>query len=384
MPTYSRRQSSSETTVPFGAPDLVVFSHLRWSWVWQRPQQLMSRLAASHHTWFIEEPFVDADIDRPSMCWTTHGRITVGRLHIPGPDRHVGFDAPEAAQLFESVSAAVAGEVPILWLYTPLAYPAAQAIAHHTLVFDVMDDLASFKGASPHLKSLHMTVLDEADIVFTGGRSLHNSVTTRRPDNTYLFPSGVETEHYAHALKLRQPSDRPVAGYVGVIDERLDLDLVAAAADLLPEWCFMMVGPVAKIDPAELPQRPNIQYMGPVTYEQLPEMMAKFHVALMPFAHNEATRSISPTKTLEYLAAGLRVVSTSVPDVVNDYGHLVHLGDDPETFAQACVEAFVDADDALYHARCTPVLEWRHWDGIAKRMAAIMADAEAARMGRSA
>jgi glycosyltransferase involved in cell wall biosynthesis len=227
-------------------------------------------------------------------------------------------------------------------------------------------------------------VLDEADIVFTGGRSLHNSVIKRRPDNTYLFPSGVETEHYAHAMTLREPSDRPVAGYVGVIDERLDLDLLAAVADRLPTWCFMIVGPVAKIDEADLPRRHNIEYVGPASYEQLPEIMAKFHVALMPFACNEATRSISPTKTLEYLAAGLRVVSTSVPDVVNDYGHLVHIADDPDAFADACIEAFIDSDDALFHARCKPVLEWRHWNGIANRMGRIMADSERARMGRSA
>ncbi|HZX54113.1 MAG TPA: glycosyltransferase, partial [Ilumatobacteraceae bacterium] len=177
--------------------------------------------------------------------------------------------------------------------------------------------------------------------------------------------------------------DQPVAGYVGVIDERLDLDLIAAVADRLPMWCFMMVGPVAKIDPGQLPRRPNIQYMGPAAYEELPQVMAKFHVALMPFALNEATRSISPTKTLEYLAAGLRVVSTSVPDVVNDYGHLVHLADDADTFAESCVEAF-DSDDALFHARCKPILEWRHWDGIASRMGRIIADSQTARIGQSA
>jgi hypothetical protein len=384
MPPYSRRPST-ETTIPFGVPDLIVFSHLRWSWVWQRPQQLMSRLAASQQMWFIEEPLVDPEADRASMCWSQCGQVMVGQLRIPGPERHVGFDAPESHQLFEAVSAAVATEVPVLWLYTPLAYPAAECIPHGTLVFDVMDDLASFQGASPHLRSMHTAVLDRADIVFTGGRSLHANVTAHRPDNTYLFPSGVETEHYANAMAARQPSnDQPVAGYVGVIDERLDLDLLAAVADLLPTWCFLIVGPVAKIDPGTLPRRPNIEYMGPVSYEQLPQVMSKFHVALMPFARNEATRSISPTKTLEYLAAGLRVVSTSVPDVVNDYGHLVHLADDAETFAKSCVEALVDSDDALFHARCKPILEWRHWDGIASRMAGIIADAQSARIGQSA
>jgi glycosyltransferase involved in cell wall biosynthesis len=240
-------------------------------------------------------------------------------------------------------------------------------------VFDVMDDLASFKYASPALRLRHRRALREADLVFTGGRSLHAGVVKHRPTKTYLFASGVESEHFAAARAARRPRTRPVAGYVGVIDERIDLDLVAGLADQLPDWEIRMVGPDLKIDVATLPRRPNIVYPGAVPYEQLPEVMAGFDVALMPFALNEATRSISPTKTLEYLAAGLPVVSTSVPDVVADHGAVVEVADDPVGFATACRSASTASD---HHAPAVEhLLRTQHWDSIAGRMAALMAEA---------
>lgn len=353
-------------------PDLIVFSHLRWDWVWQRPQQLISRLSSDRYTWFVEEPFADPSVEKPEMRWSLEGSIAVGRLHVPGPDRHIGFDAPEATELACHVAREAKGSEPVVWLYTPLALGAARAIDHSVLVFDVMDDLAAFKGASEHMRSCHRDALEEADVVFTGGRSLHAGVQASRPDDTYLFPSGVQTEHYLPAIARRRSGDRPVAGYVGVIDERLDLALIAALAERLPDWEIRIVGPVAKIDPSELPRRHNISYPGPATYQQLPDVMAGFNVALMPFALNEATRSISPTKTLEYFAAGLPVVSTRVPDVVTDYGNLVHLADDADAFAEACIAARQMTDPLHHIAQCQPVLDWHHWDRIAHRMSTIV------------
>lgn len=366
-------------------PDLVVYSHLRWSWVWQRPQHLISRLAAAAdgRVWFIEEPLADPTVDRPTMRWTDTGAVVVGCLHVPGPERHIGFDAPESMALGRLVAEAAGGAVPVTWIYTPLALDAARLLGSEVLVYDVMDDLASFKGASPHLQQRQAEALGEADVVFTGGRSLHRSVVSRRPDDTYLFPSGVETEHYAPAADMRRRTITPVAGYVGVVDERLDLELIDELASAMPDWEIRIVGPVAKIDPADLPRRANITYAGAVSYPQLPEVMAGFDVALMPFAMNEATRSISPTKTLEYLAAGLPVVSTRVPDVVTDYGHVVALADDAAGFATACRQA-LDHEAHHHHARCRPILDWHHWDRIAERMAGIIAMARRSALATSA
>jgi glycosyltransferase involved in cell wall biosynthesis len=318
----------------------------------------------------VEEPVI-ADVDEPVVTWTDSGSITVVQLHVPSDAQHLGHDSAEAARLAAVVAEAAGDCRPVAWLYTPLALPAARLLDPSVLVYDVMDDLASFKGASPLLRARQREALRDADVVFTGGRSLHAGVAAVRPDRTFLFPSGVETEHYEPARHRRRRRERPVAGYVGVIDERLDLDLLADLADRLPGWDLRIVGPVAKIDPASLPDRPNLHFPGPATYAELPDVMAGFDVALMPFALNEATRSISPTKTLEYLAAGLPVASTRVPDVVSDYGHVVALCDDAAGFAEACEEALAGVD-AEWWSRCKPVLDWHHWDRIAGRMAAIL------------
>src|SRR3954452_19581175 len=204
--------------------------------------------------------------------------------------------------------------------------------------------------------------LDRADVVFAGGRSLFRAAAAARDGrDTHLFPSGVELEHYATARTARWRHDRPTAGYVGVIDERLDLRLISELADALPDWDIHMIGPVTKIDAATLPQHPNISYLGMAKYTELPRYMAGLDVALMPFALNEATRSISPTKTLEYLAAGLPVESTRVPDVVSDWSTVVHFADDAHEFAAAC-ELVVQHSRGQRDKQVAPLQKRYEWD----------------------
>jgi glycosyltransferase involved in cell wall biosynthesis len=349
--------------------DLVVLSHLRWVFVWQRPQHLVSRLARSRPTTFVEEPLA-ADVEAPVLRTERHGSVTRAWLEVPGPERHVDFDDPAAATYGQALRDLL-GEQDgrVAWLYTPLALPLATVLRPDVLVYDVMDDLASFRGAPAALRFRQQQALQGADLVFAGGRSLHASVLARRPD-AHLFPSGVEPEHYAVPRPPRGDGRR-VAGYVGVVDERLDLELLDGLAERLPDWEVRVVGPVLKIDPDTLPRRPNLTYTGPEPYERLPAVMAEFDVALMPFALNEATRSISPTKTLEYFAAGLPVVSTRVPDVVTDHGASVHLADDAEEFASACRTA-LEEDPATLRSRLARVVARHHWDGIAARMEALV------------
>ena len=357
--------------------ELVVLSHLRWTFVWQRPQHLVSRLAADRPTWFVEEPLGVEGLDQPRLRTERHGDVQRVWLEVPGAEGRLCFSDSRAAGYAEKL-VDLLGPSPVrrAWLYTPMALPVAQALDPCLLVYDVMDDLASFKGASPLLTLRQRQALKLADVVFTGGRSLQRSVVQHRPEATYCFPSGVDPAHYAPAVAMRRPGPRPVAGYVGVIDERLDLDLVAALAAALPDWEIRMVGPVAKIDPATLPQAPNLVYPGHAPYADLPRVMAGFDVALMPFALNEATRSISPTKTLEYLAAGLPVVSTRVPDVVNDFGELVDLQDDGRSFAEACRRVARHCPQARA-AKAELPLHWNHWDTIAERMQELIAERQA-------
>jgi glycosyltransferase involved in cell wall biosynthesis len=351
--------------------DLVVLSHLRWTWVWQRPQHLIKRLARGRRTWFVEEPVV-ADVEAPRLCLEQRSPIFRVWLEVPGPERRPGFDDPAAGDYAQALAKLIGpASERTVWLYTPAALPLADALAPDRLVYDVMDDLAAFKDASPILRAAQDDALARADVVFTGGRSLHDGVRTRANGRAHRFSSGVEPEHYARAKRLRRPRERPVAGYVGVIDERLDLELIGGLAAALPDWDVEIVGPIAKIDPAHLPQAPNLRYPGMQSYEALPRIMGGFDVALMPFALNEATRSISPTKTLEYLAAGLPVVSTRVPDVVADYPGVVDLRDDIAGFAAACEEVLA-APPAEREAKVRPLLHLHHWDTIAARMEALM------------
>jgi hypothetical protein len=372
---------------PSSSPDLVVLSHLRWPWVWQRPQHVVSRLAeeraeAGARTWYVEEP-VMGDVGEPELEREEVDGVTRVWLVLPSGSTaaaHPGFDDPAASGygdlLAEALRAAGRPAGPDVWLYTPMALDIARRLGAGRLVYDVMDDLASFQDAPPGLVLRQRRLLAEADVVFTGGPSLHRGVQPLRRDRVHLFRSGVETGHYAASRTLRGPQERPVAGYVGVIDERLDLALVAELATRLPDWTIRMVGPVAKIDPARLPEAPNLEYPGMVGYPDLPRVMAGFDVALMPFALNEATRSISPTKTLEYLAAGLPVVSTRVPDVVDDYADVVHLADDGAEFAAAC-RSVVGHDVAARDRRVRPLQARQEWDAIAAAMARLIEQPDA-------
>jgi len=371
-----------EEKSPVTDPDLVVLSHLRWPWVWQRPQHLVSRLARRRagggaRTYFVEEP-VTGPVTRPVVHREELADVTRMWLVVPeepGLSHFVGFDLPQAKEYGELLAAELAAHgrppAPDVWVYTPMASDIARALEPGRLIYDVMDDLSAFAGAPLGLRLSQHRLLAEADLVLAGGRSLHRSVAAHRRRRVHLFPSGVDTAHYAASRALREPRGRLVAGYVGVVDERLDLDLLAALAGELPDWTVRVVGPVTKIDQAALPDLPNIEYAGFTPYERLPEVMAGFDVALMPFALNEATRSISPTKTLEYLAAGLPVVSTRVPDVIADYSGVVRFAHDGAGFAAACREVVGDGL-AERDMLLAPIRDRQEWDSIAAAMAALL------------
>jgi glycosyltransferase involved in cell wall biosynthesis len=318
------------------------------------------------------------EVTRPHLEHEERDGVTRVWLVVPPGARAAevhGFDADGGEHYGDLVAALLSDHgrpaAPDVWLYTPAALDIAMRLQPGRLVYDVMDDLAAFKDAPEGLRLRQRRTLAKADVVFTGGRSLHRSVAASGRADAHLFPSGVETAHYAQCRRLRRAGPPNVAGYVGVVDERLDLSLLADLADRLPDWTIRVVGPVTKIDPATLPQAPNIEYLGMTPYQHLPEVMAGLHVALMPFALNEATRSISPTKTLEYLAAGLPVISTRVPDVVADYRGVVDLADDGAGFAAACERAMERLADGRDHR--IPLVKAEHeWDDIAEQMARVL------------
>jgi UDP-galactopyranose mutase len=289
----------------------------------------------------LEEPIIDGGTEDTIAQWDGITVVT--------PHRAVAFDAVDD-QALATVRTLAAGCSPLVWLYTPMMTALADAFPGAPLVFDKMDELANFAFADPRMISRERDLLARADVVFAGGRSLFHTVE-RRTRNPHRFPSGVDVEHFAAARALPPhealavASGGPVFGYIGVIDERLDLALIDALAAANPSATIAMVGPVVKIDPATLPRRSNIAYLGAREYDELPALLAGFDVALMPFGLNAHTHNISPTKTLEYLAAGRPVVSTAVPDVVADHGDVVFIAHGTAEFI-AAVERARTADPA--------------------------------------
>jgi hypothetical protein len=361
--------------------DLVVLSHLRWQFVWQRPQHLVTRItrrraAEGGRTWFVEEPWAKAGVTEPRLGREDRDDVTRVWLELPAHAKRgrLDFGGPAcedyAPMLLELLRQEGAGVPPLVWLYTPMALEIAEALDPALLVYDVMDDLSAFAKAPAGLRLLQRRALRMADVVLAGGRSLHAGVVGHRPD-AHLFPSGVDSAHYARSRALRRAHPRPVVGYVGVIDERMDLDLVRDLAAALPDWEVQLAGPVAKIPRSALPQAENIRYLGKQDYEALPRVMARFDVAVMPFALNEATRSISPTKTLEYLAAGLPVVSTAVADVVADFGSLVRIASTAQEFAAACRAALHEPLEER-DARLRRIEHRYQWDEIAARVHRVL------------
>jgi UDP-galactopyranose mutase len=326
-------------------PTILVLSHLRWDFVYQRPQHLMAGLAATRRILYVEEPVL-SESGNPEWKFEEPTRnITVCRPHTPCEQS--GFHAeqmPWLKQLLRDLVREQALDEYVLWFYTPLAVPAAVELRPALTIYDCMDELSAFLGAPPEMIEREQELLTKADLVFTGGPSLYRSKKDRHPE-VRCFPSSVDAKHFAAAAgDLPEPADQaalphPRLGYYGVIDERMDTPLLGAIADAHPEWQIVMVGPVVKIDQDALPKRPNIHYCGMRKYEELPSWLAGWDVCLMPFARNRSTEFISPTKTLEYMAAGKMIVSTPIRDVVEPYGDLVFAGATAEEFIAACEQA---------------------------------------------
>lgn len=346
-------------------PLLLCFSHLRWNFVFQRPQHVMTRAAAEYEVIYVEEP-VDA-AGPASWEITTDSGVTIATPHLPAGGSHAARVALQKAL----VATLLQGRVPdVAWYYTPLALEFSDTLGAGTVVYDNMDELALFHGADSRIRTEEARLLARADVVFTGGQSLY-AAKRHLHANIHAAPSSVDVAHFSRkfAAPLADPADQagiahPRVGFFGVIDERMDTALVAALAARCPDTQFVMVGPTVKIDPASRPQAANLHWLGGKRYDELPSYMHHWDCGFMPFAINEATRFISPTKTPEFLAAGLGVVSTAIPDVQNPYGDLALVGiaDDAAGFALALVDAIDAATDPFWQRRVERQLKSSSWD----------------------
>lgn len=347
-------------------PLLLCFSHLRWDFVFQRPQHVMTRLAEDYRVVFWQEPVVGETLGLEPKS------LGERSVEIVTPTLPAGAGEAELRALLDGLLAET-GAPRVRWYYTPMMLGFSDHLAGCT-VYDCMDELANFRFAPPELLEREQQLIDAADLVFTGGYSLFDAKRERHPA-VYPFPSSVDKAHFARARMIARPEgERPRLGFFGVIDERMDLGLVAAIADARPDWDFELIGPVVKIDPAELPRRDNLHFPGGCEYRDLPATIARWDVALMPFAINEATQFISPTKTPEYLAAGRPVVSTPIRDVVRSYGRLeaVRIAASADEFVAECDAALALArgGDRGWLAESDDQLQLESWDATVAAMRA--------------
>ena len=321
--------------------NILCFSHLRWDFVFQRPQHLLTRFAKIFNVYFLEEPIFE-NIATPFLSKSTREE----NLWVLVPHLPEGLSQKEINDFQEDLVSQFLKTQNVddfaFWYYTPMALEYSSKFKPAMVIYDCMDELSAFKFAPPALKKLEKELFRRADVVFTGGYSLYEAKQNEH-SNIFPFPSSIDKQHFEKARTYKKaPKDQadisqPRIGFFGVIDERFDIELIREMAEKRPHWQFILIGPVVKIDPATLPQRENIHYKGSKTYLELPEYLSGWDIALIPFLLNESTQFISPTKTPEYLAAGIPVVSTPIKDVVRPYGEkkLVHIAQTPDEFIAA-------------------------------------------------
>ena len=358
--------------------DLVCFSHLRWDFVYQRPQHLLSRCARNRRVFFIEEPVFGNTSMRLHVRETDEGVYVVVPQLPDGLRSEIAINAVMKEMTYRLFLEHGIDEY-VFWYYTPMALSFTSHFNPIATVYDCMDELSAFKDAPTSLTTFEKELFRRVDLVFTGGQSLYEAKRNQHRA-VYAFPSSIDASHFGKArTTATDPADQadiphPRLGFFGVIDERFDRELLDQVASRRPDWNFVMIGPVVKIDPETLPKHPNIHYLGGKKYDELPAYLAGWDIALLLFARNESTRFISPTKTPEYLAAGKPVISTSIRDVVRPYGDLklVEIADTPDEFIHAAEKIRSRPNDAEWLARVDSFLANVSWDKTWKQMSDLI------------
>jgi UDP-galactopyranose mutase len=364
--------------------DLVVFSHLPWNFVYQRPQHLLSRLADNYRIFFIQEPFFEAGAEPGWDISQPQANVIVARPRTSIQEH--GFSDAQLAAIGPMMAQLKAQHhigKHLAWFYTPMALPLLNELSPELVIFDSMDALDMFLFAPQQLKDREAELLKRADLVFTGGRSLFRRLQDRHA-NAYCFPSSVDAKHFGQAIAPGRidPLDQekipgPRLGYFGVIDERIDLPLLDAVAQARPDWQIVMVGPVVKISPDSLPRRANIHYLGQKSYQELPGYLGGWDLCLLPFARNDSTRFISPTKTLEYMVAEKPIIGTPITDVAEPYGRIVYLADNADEFVAACDTALHEPAEEKKRriGLMRQVLSTTSWDATVDQMQELIEEA---------
>jgi glycosyltransferase involved in cell wall biosynthesis len=370
--------TTNQHTTELFKNDILCFSHLRWAFVYQRPQHLISRFAKKTRVFYIEEPVYHDGNATLNISIQDNVYIVVPHLQHGTHEQAVQIQQDLLNNLLVSQQI----EHYINWYYTPMALPITQQLKPVMTVYDCMDELSAFKFAPPELVEFENELLQKANVVFTGGHTIYQFKKNRH-HNIHPFPSSIDKAHFMKGRETDiEPDDQkhiphPRLGFYGVIDERFDIELIRQVADARPQWHFVLIGPVVKIDPASLPKNENIHYPGGRKYDELPLYLSGWDIALIPFAINESTKFISPTKTPEYLAAGKPVISTPITDVINPYANenLVHIAATAEEFIDAAEKILQQTDNSEWLQRSDAFLANISWDKTWSDMVSIMSEA---------
>lgn len=358
--------------------DILCFSHLRWDFVYQRPQHLLSRFARKQRVFYIEEPLFNDEHTNQLQVIQKRENIWVV---VPLLKHGLSFSEIEQQQanLISELLKEQHIATFISIYYTPMAMGISDKLDPTLIIYDCMDELSNFKFAPPELKEREKALFERADIVFTGGHNLFEAKKFSH-HNIHSFPSSIDKEHFGKArIITNDPQDQadvphPRFGFYGVVDERFDLELIGKVAVTKPNWHFIIIGPVVKIDPDTLPKHSNIHYLGGKSYDELPAYLAGWDISMVPFLRNESTRYISPTKTPEYLSGGKPVISTSIVDVIRPYGDLglVHIADTPEEFIRAGEKELENTDKSQWLDLVDDHLRNNSWDNTWRRMVSLI------------
>jgi glycosyltransferase involved in cell wall biosynthesis len=383
----SPRPSPLRPVSPSAGFPIIVHSHLGWDWVWQRPQQFHSRLSQRHRILFVEGPVAREGLTAAQVTLREvpdYPNIVVVQMEMPAERWNDGaWVDKERRRLVESVLSGPLGadfQDPVQWFYDPMAVTAfAGHLNERAIVYDCMDQLSKFRGAPAELVRRERELLAIANVVFAGGPKIWKDKVTHNA-NCYSFGCGVDVEHFGHAADPATvvPADiaklpRPVYGYIGVVDERIDYDLLATLAEKNAGGSVVMIGPWTKVDPSTFPRRENLHWLGQRDYGQLPAYAKGFDVCLMPFALNEATEFINPTKALEYMAAGRPIVSTAIEDVVLQFEDVVKVARTPEDFAARCARAAL-LPNVVALRRGLKLAQANTWESIVSQLEAHVVD----------
>ena len=362
--------------------DLICFCHIRWNFVYQRPQHLLNRYALNNRVFIVEEPVFESDSDffeiekssETANLWIVV--LHVSKNTLPEKINHTLKALLDSCMYTNNI------QKYILWYYSPMALPYSDHLNPAITIYDCMDELSAFKAAPPRLKELEVCLMNRADLVFTGCHSLYEG-KKHLHHNIHPFPSSIDKSHFVKARIFKEdPPDQaaiphPRFGFYGVIDERFDIELIDKLSALRPDWHFVLVGPVIKINPDSLPVRENIHYLGRKEYKDLPDYLSGWDVAMLTFALNESTKYISPTKTPEYLAGGKPVISTSITDVVTPYGKLglVKIADTAEEFITAAEQILANKNNKELSKKVDDFLANISWNKTWSRMTALIDEA---------